>query len=56
MACRRLPVFRSDMERRSAVMSLFVAVPDVNKRRLFCKSFNRMIPCVVARQATETNT
>ena len=28
MAWRRLPVFRSDIERRSAVMSLIVAVPD----------------------------
>ena len=27
MAWRRLPVFRSDMERRSAVVSLIVAVP-----------------------------
>src|SRR5258707_3420650 len=28
MAWRRLPVFRSDMERRSAVVSSIVAVPD----------------------------
>ena len=28
MAWRRLPVFRTDMERRSAVMSLIVAAPD----------------------------
>src|SRR4029077_3279302 len=27
LAWRRLPVFRSDMERRSAVISLIVAVP-----------------------------
>jgi hypothetical protein len=35
MAWRRLPAFRSDMERRSAVVSPIVAVPDA---RIECYS------------------